>query len=72
MERIWTLTHEPMQGYLKYPLQGWRSSILKKKNSGSSHRGSAVMSPTSIHEDVGSVPGLTQWVKDLASPWAVV
>ena len=38
----------------------------------SSQYGSTVMNLPSIHEDVGSIPGLPQWVKDLALPRAVV
>ena len=39
---------------------------------GSSHHGTAEMNPTSIHVDVGSVPGLDHWVGDQTLPRAVV
>ena len=42
--------------------------LIKK----SSLCGSAVMNPTNIHEDAGWIPGLSQWVKDLALLLAVV
>ena len=45
--------------------QIWSSMNSEK---GSSHCGSAVMSPTSIYEDAGLIPGLTRWVKDLVLP----
>ena len=41
---------------------------LNIKTLRSSHRGSAILNLTSIHEDVGLIPGLTQWVKDPVWP----
>ena len=34
----------------------------------SSHCGAAEMNPTRNHEVVGSIPGVTQWVKDSVLP----
>ena len=43
-----------------------------KENSWSSHHGSVEMNPTRNDEVLGSIPGLAQWVKDLALTWAMV
>ena len=51
--------------YVYYLLSPPKNVVLKKTEIESSHCGSAVMNPTRIYEDVDSIPGLAQWVKDL-------
>ena len=45
-----------------------KEKLKRKKKGGIPFVDHQLMNPTRIHEDVGSIPGLTQWVKDLALP----
>ena len=42
--------------------------LSKNFHFGSSHCGSAEKNLTNIHKDVGLIPGLSQWIGDLALP----
>ena len=46
--------------------------VSQKTKNRSSRSGAAETNPTRNHEVVGSIPDLTQWVKDPALLWAVM
>ena len=47
----------------------WRLFLLKRLYSGSSRHGTVETNPTGNHEVEGSIPGLSQWVKDPVLLW---
>ena len=59
----------PLVWHMDVPRLGLESEFIHVvacvRRRQSSCCGFMVMNPTSIHEDVGSIPGPPQWVKDL-------
>ena len=48
---------------VKHRVSGGNTPGLKSGSSRGSHHGSVVIHLTSIHKDMGLIPGLAQWVK---------
>ena len=66
LEKWITWKKEVKQVNLPYPALSLSPSNSHKTRVRSSRRGTAEVDPTGNHEVAGSIPGLAQWVKDLA------
>ena len=65
VDSLWT--HGAISPTSTFP-QGHTRPNLKDNTPQSYCRGAVEMNPTSDHEVVGSIPGLTQWVRDPVLP----
>ena len=74
MDTSQILFHWPRQKFpnFRYIFLKYIFWIKKYYIFGSSHHGSEEANLTCIHEDTGLIPGLAQWVKDLALPLSVM
>ena len=60
---------EEMNAFILANIRGQNSTktfVTKTHSMGVPVLAQELTNPSSIHEDVGSIPGLTQWVKDPA------
>ena len=63
-----TLRTDPFTGKRGQDTQINNIFHLNKRQDGSSYCGTAETNPSRNHEVAGSIPDLTQWIKDLVLP----